>query len=166
MTMTMTIWVYQSQSCDIVWHVYVWGWKHARRWRVGTPAGSAGSRIRRRPDPPAASSGSIIGSCVPAFTLPVRIFSAGTQTFRVAGVWILSTDFSGGRGLDFIHVNCWVVSNNLIEKWMDDLQKIGDLQAGILNFVWFFDRNVRRTICRKLAILKGEHWVRFYFLIK
>ena len=65
-------------------------WEHARPWKVGNPAGSAGRRLGVR-DKPVYN---------PALVRPVRILSA--QTFRVAGVWILSTQklrLSGWAGL-------------------------------------------------------------------
>ena len=74
-------------------------WEHARRWRVGNPAGSAGGRLRVRD-----------WDSIPDRVRPVRIlstqtaktltdmlafcefsFGPDTQTFRVAGVWILPT---------------------------------------------------------------------------
>ena len=62
--------------------------EHARRWRLGNPAGSGGGRLGVRGR-----------FCSCDFVRPVRILP-----FRVAGGWkIIYTDFSGSRALEFIY---------------------------------------------------------------
>ena len=59
-------------------------WVHARRWRVGDPAGSAGGRL-------GAQGSRSYDSFYASFCAPVSDF--------------IYTNFSGGRCLDFIYTN-------------------------------------------------------------
>ena len=77
-------------------------WEHARRWRVGNPSGFAGGRLR-------VHCWEILHQllyplvCAPGpdfiYTLCEFSFGPDTQTFRVAGVWILSTHCDKLSGL-------------------------------------------------------------------
>ena len=61
-------------------------WVHARRWRVGNPAVSAGGRL-------GAIVGVPVSDPIPSSVRPLLFLS--TNTFRVAVVLILSTQTFG-----------------------------------------------------------------------
>ena len=72
---------------------------------------------------------------------------------RTAEIWISTTQTFG------------FVLNHLIEKWRDDLQKIGDFQRKKLSLVWFFIEKWG-AIWRKLTIFKPCNWIWFDLLIE